>query len=167
MDSFLNQADIHYYMQIADLTALRSKAERLKVGCVMVSVDRMMAIGYNGTPAGCDNTCEEIVDGDIVTKPDVIHAEMNSLIKFLNSGISSKGSAIFLTHSPCMECSKAIYLSRVSHLYYRNDFRSLDGVNFLRRMGVFVEKINSHARDSMDDYDTQTPHNTSSYGRDR
>lgn len=163
----ISEADKEYYLSVARKTASRSKAKRLQVGAVLVSTERMMAIGYNGTPSGSDNACEDIgPDGDLVTKPEVIHGEINALFKFLNSGTSSVGSTMFITHAPCLECSKSLYLAKVSAVFYDNEYRSNAGIEFLKARGIRVEQINSHSRGSMDDYEAQAPHCPSPHGRD-
>ncbi len=130
--------DITLYMDFAERAAKRSKANRLKVGAVLVSPDDVMAMGYNGTPKGWCNDCE---DENGNTKPEVIHAEINGLFKFLRNGISTKGASMFITHSPCTECAKAIHLSGVSNLYYRHVYRSVAGIDLLKKMNVEVVQL--------------------------
>jgi dCMP deaminase len=138
----INKNDLKYYMRVAEMTAERSHAVRRKVGAVVVSIDRVMAGGYNGTPSGWDNCCEiEHPDGTLTTKAEVIHAEANALFKFLNNGVSTKGSAMFITLSPCLECAKALHLASVAEVYYRDEYRDLTGVEFLVRNGVKVQRI--------------------------
>lgn len=132
----LSRNEIDYYVEVAKVTSKRSRAVRLKVGAVLVSENKIMGIGYNGTPPGWDNACE-VPDGS-ATKPEVIHAEMNCLFKFLNNGIPTKGSTMFLTHSPCLDCAKALFLANVSTVYYVEDYRSRDGVEFLLKANVRV-----------------------------
>ncbi len=138
----ISQDDIDFYMDVARRAAERSKAVRLKVGAVVVSTDRVMAVGYNGTPKGWDNCCETTLDdGSLVTKPEVIHAEMNALFKFLNNGVSTKGATMFMTLSPCIECAKALHLANLTAVYYLEDYRTQAGVEFLRRNGCEVRKL--------------------------
>jgi dCMP deaminase len=139
----ISEDEIRYYIDVATRTAERSKARRLKVGAVLVSTDRIMGIGYNGTPEGWDNNCEDDVDGSLVTKPEVIHAEMNSLFKFLANGISAKGATMFLTLSPCIECAKALLLAKLSGVYYVEEYRSGAGAEFLRKAGIPVVRIDN------------------------
>lgn len=131
----MKPADIELYMDFAERAALRSKANRLKVGAVLVSPDDVIAMGYNGTPKGWCNDCE---DAEGKTKPEVIHAEVNGLFKFLRNGISTKGASMFITHAPCIECAKSIHLSGVENLYYKHVYRSTDGVDFLAKTDVNV-----------------------------
>lgn len=136
---------IDAYMDVAERFAQLSSAKRLKVGAIIVKDDRIVSIGYNGTPAGWTNECEheEIFEygKSLVTKPEVIHAEMNSLLKLAGSYENGKNAIMFVTHSPCMECAKGIYASGISKVYYKEMYRSLDGVNFLIKCGVEVKKV--------------------------
>ena len=118
-----------------------SSARRLKAGCVAAKNNRIIAYGYNGTPSGWDNNCEiEKNDGTLITKPEVLHAEMNCLMKLCQSTESSLGAILFITHSPCMECSKAIYQSGITHVIYKDEYRLNDGLIFLKKGNVLVEK---------------------------
>lgn len=123
---------IDYFMRVAQETASLSSAEKLKVGCVIVRDDRILSIGYNGTPTGWDNCCEE--DGK--TKPEVIHAESNALTKLCQSNESSKGAVAFVTHSPCVDCAKLLYQAGISEVIYREEYRSRSGIEFLHKAGV-------------------------------
>ena len=110
---------IQYYVKVAKETALLSKAKKLQVGCVIVRDNRILSIGYNGTPSGWDNCCEE--NGK--TKPEVLHAEANAITKLAKSNESGDGASIFVTHSPCIECAKLIYQSGIATVYYKNNYR--------------------------------------------
>lgn len=130
------------YMQTAQTFAELSHAQRLKVGCIVVKDDRVISIGYNGMPAGWSNICEDILeDGSTKTKPEVLHAEMNSLMKLAKSTESGNQAAMFITHSPCLECAKSIYQAGISEVYYQHDYRTVDGVEFLRKCGIKIEKL--------------------------
>lgn len=131
-----------------------SSARRLQVGAIVVKDDRIISIGYNGTPEGWDNNCEdEIIEAHtgpvgggvhrvtLVTKPEVIHAEGNAIAKLARSNESGKGAVMFLTHSPCMECAKLIYTSGITCVYYEHEYRNLAGIEFLRKCGISVKKI--------------------------
>jgi len=122
------------YMKAAHLFADLSSAERLKVGAIIVKDGRIISIGYNGTPAGWDNTCEV----DDVTKPEVIHAEANAISKLARSTESGYGAEMYLTHSPCIECAKLIHASGISRVFYQTTYRSDAGIHFLRDCGVRV-----------------------------
>lgn len=131
----MSQADHQTYIEYARMAALRSRATRLKVGAVLVDPNRIMVMGYNGTPSGWDNCCEDEND---VTKPEVIHAELNAIFKFVQAGISTIGSTLYLTHSPCMACSQIIHLSGISSVVYLIPYRCDAGLEFLRKAGIEV-----------------------------
>lgn len=134
--------EIRHHLDMAKRTAERSKAVRLKVGAVIVNHEGdVMTFGYNGTPKGWSNVCEDLVDGQLVTRPDVIHAEANALGKFIRSGVSTKGATMYLTHAPCNECAKTMFLSGITHVYYCEEYRSTAGVDFLRKANVTVERV--------------------------
>jgi dCMP deaminase len=129
---------------MAERFAELSSAQRLKVGAIVVKENRVISIGYNGTPEGWDNACEyEYVDPQtkvvsMVTKKEVIHAESNAIAKLAKSSESGLDSSIFITHAPCMDCAKLIYQSGISSVYYRNSYRDMAGLNFLEKCGVEV-----------------------------
>ena len=135
------------YIDMAERFADLSHAKRLKVGAIVVKEHRVISIGYNGTPAGWDNECEEIIetheDGGIITKTkdEVIHAEANAISKLARDGESGKESSMFLTHAPCIHCAKMIYGAGISSVFYRNSYRDENGINFLKKCNVTVEKI--------------------------
>ncbi len=98
------------FMKVAYIFSELSKAKRLKVGAIAVKDDRILSIGYNGTPSGFDNSCE---DENGNTKIEVLHAEANCIAKLAKSNESSEGAIIFVTHSPCIECAKQIYVAGI------------------------------------------------------
>lgn len=128
------------FMNIAKTVAEQSTATRLKVGaiCVHENENQIISIGYNGTPPGWDNVCES---GDNKTLDHVIHAEANMLGKICQSSVSAKNSTIFLTHSPCMECSKLMCVAGVKRVIYSTEYRCQKGIEFLRKCGIEVEKF--------------------------
>lgn len=133
-------------MKTALTFAELSSATRLKVGSIIVKDNRIISIGYNGMPAGWDNNCEYwFEDGDNGsgwrTKPEVLHAEENAIIKLARSNESGEGASMFITHAPCMNCAKLIYGSGISELYYLNTYRSLDGLSFLANCGINTTQI--------------------------
>ena len=128
---------IDAYMDTAERFAQLSSAERLKVGACVVKDHRIISIGYNGTPAGWDNNCEE--EGE--TKDEVIHAEANAIIKLARDGERGNGSSLFCTHAPCVECAKLIVGSGINKVYYKDTYRKDNGLSFLRKSGVEVEKV--------------------------
>jgi dCMP deaminase len=142
----MKQKHIEAYMKTAEVFAECSTATRLHVGAIIVKDGRIISIGYNGTPSGWDNNCEDIKinnDGDYVTvtKPEVLHAETNAIAKLAKFDGSGSGSVLFVTHSPCLDCAKLVFQSGISSVYYRNSYRDNAGVDFLNRAGVKVEQI--------------------------
>ena len=138
---------IDAYLDMAVRFAELSHAQRLKVGAIVVKENRVISIGYNGTPAGWDNSCEYeefYEDGPILkTKPEVLHAETNAIAKLAKSNDSGNGATMFITHSPCIECAKLIYQSGIGHVMYMQNYRDDAGIKFLERSGVVVEQVNS------------------------
>jgi dCMP deaminase len=137
---------IDYYMKIAEVTSGLSYAKRLQVGAVIVKDNQILATGYNGMPSGWENNCEHEVyqqDGTVglKTKPEVLHAETNAIAKVAQSTESSKDSTLFCTHAPCIECAKLIHQSGINTVYYRNQYRSDEGLNFLKLSGVNVHQF--------------------------
>jgi dCMP deaminase len=133
-------------MKVAETFAELSSARRLHVGAIIVKDDRIISIGYNGMPSGWNNDCEdEIIDDKwtvtLKTKPEVLHAETNAIAKLAKSTESGDGASMFITHSPCLDCAKLIYQSGIKSVYYRNTYRSDDGIKFLEKCNVNVEKI--------------------------
>jgi dCMP deaminase len=136
---------IDYYMKIAEVTSGLSYAKRLQVGAVIVKENQILATGYNGMPSGWENNCETEVfqqDGTmgLKTKPEVLHAETNAIAKVAQSTESSKDATLFCTHAPCIECAKLIYQSGINTVYYRDQYRSDDGLDFLKLSGVHVHQ---------------------------
>ena len=128
----------HSYLQMAEVWAQNSYCKRRKVGALIVKDKMIISDGYNGTPSGFENVCE---DEDGVTKPYVLHAEANAITKVAKSGNSSAGATLYVTASPCMECSKLIIQSGISRVVYADEYRLDDGIKLLRRAGIEVEKL--------------------------
>ena len=132
------------YTRVAREFASLSYARRLRVGSIIVKDDRIISIGYNGTPAGWDNNCEfewrdpQSRNVELRTKPEVIHAEMNALGKLAKSDESGEGATMFVTHAPCTECAKLIATAGIKTVYYREAYRDDYGVQFLLKAGVEV-----------------------------
>jgi len=124
---------INFYMTTAHECARLSYAKRLQVGAVIVKDNRIISYGYNGTPAGWDNKCE---DEDGKTKPQVLHAEANALMKAAASPESTEGAGLYLTHSPCMDCAKMIMQANIKYVVYNEEYRDTKGVKFLQQMNV-------------------------------
>lgn len=131
----------HAYMDTAERFSALSTAKRLQVGAIVVKDNRIISIGYNGMPAGWTNVCEWTVDDAMgydtgKTKPEVIHAEANAIAKLAKSHESGIDAEMYITHAPCIECAKQIYSAGINTVYYRNEYRSNQGLEFLRKCGV-------------------------------
>ncbi len=138
-DRFLN-----YWMAKAELAATMSRGIRAKVGAVIVKGDNEISSSWNGTPRGADNACEfRTEDGALVTKPDVIHAELNAIYKLARSHESSMGADMFVTHAPCLPCALAIIQSGIARVYYKYDYSAAngEGKEYLRANNVEVIKL--------------------------
>ena len=135
MIEFMKRKFIDAYMDVAERFAQLSSAKRLQVGAIVVKDDRIISIGYNGMPAGWDNCCE---DEQNKTKPEVLHAESNAIAKLARSPESGEDATIFITHAPCIDCAKLIYQSGITTVYYKNEYRSTQGLNFLKKSGVVI-----------------------------
>ena len=127
----------HSYLEMAEIWAQNSYCKRRKVGALLVKDRMIISDGYNGTPSGFENICEE----DGVTKPYVLHAEANAITKVAKSGNSSEGATLYVTASPCLECSKLIIQSGIKRVVDRDEYRLTDGIDLLRRAGIEVEKV--------------------------
>ncbi len=128
----------HSYLQMAAVWAQNSYCKRRKVGALLVKDRMIISDGYNGTPSGFENICE---DENGVTKPYVLHAEANAITKVAKSGNSSQGATLYVTASPCLECAKLIIQAGITRVVYRDEYRLTDGVDLLRKAGVEVEKV--------------------------
>jgi dCMP deaminase len=142
----MKQKFIDAHMSVAETYAKLSSAKRLQVGAVLVKNDTIIGIGYNGMPSGWSNDCEDVEyleDGGkvLVTKEEVIHAESNCLMKVAKSTNSTEGADMFVTHAPCIHCAKLIYQSGVRKVYYRSAYRDVNGVKFLEKSGIEIEKV--------------------------
>jgi dCMP deaminase len=129
------------YMDVAHIFAKHSHAKKLQVGSVIVKDDRIISIGYNGTPSGWDNQCEDMIDGVLITRPEVLHAESNAISKLARSSEAGLDSTLFVTHAPCINCAKAIYQAGIKAVYYAKDWRSGEGVHFLNKCDITVERL--------------------------
>ena len=155
-----------FFMDMAERTSRLSRASRLQVGSVIVKVDRIISIGYNGMPAGWDNECETVEYMDSTghedaeslisqgwtfgadsttamwtrrtTKPEVLHAESNAIAKMAKSTESAEGAVMFCTHAPCLQCAKLIYQSGIKELYFKTHYRDNAGLEFLTKSGIKV-----------------------------
>ena len=123
------------YLEMAEVWAQNSYCKRRKVGALLVKDRTIISDGYNGTPSGFENICE---DENGVTKPYVLHAEANAISKIAKSGNSAEGATLYVTASPCMECAKLIIQSGIRRVVYRDEYRLTDGIDLLKRAGVEV-----------------------------
>ncbi|MBO4455470.1 MAG: dCMP deaminase family protein [Bacteroidales bacterium] len=125
------------YLEMAEIWARNSYCKRRQVGALLVKDKMIISDGYNGTPSGFENVCEE----NGVTKPYVLHAEANAISKVAKSGNNSEGATLYVTAAPCIECSKLIIQCGIKRVVYKDEYRLTDGIDLLRRAGIEVEKI--------------------------
>lgn len=125
------------YMEMAEIWAKNSYCRRRQVGALLVKGKMIISDGYNGTPSGFENVCEE----NGVTKPYVLHAEANAISKIAKSGNSSEGATLYVTAAPCIECSKLIIQAGIRRVVYKDEYRLTDGIELLERAGIELEKI--------------------------
>ena len=129
------------FINIAKETSTLSHCVRSKVGAVLVKDGNIISFGYNGTPSGMDNQCEE----NDVTFPHVIHGEVNAILKAARTGNSIDGSTLYLTLSPCLDCSKLILQSGIKRVVYLNEYRNPEGIDFLKQ---FIQVENYDVQES-------------------
>ena len=158
---------VNAYMEVAKTFAGLSSAQRLHVGAIIVKDDRIISIGYNGMPSGWENCCENKVymqpedtkmrvPGELEkifpyedekgryrlkSKPEVLHAETNAIAKLARSPESGEGATIFITHAPCIDCAKLIYQSGITSVYYNEEYRSTQGLEFLANSSISITKV--------------------------
>lgn len=123
------------YLRMARIWSENSYCARRQVGALIVKDKMIISDGYNGTPSGFPNICEE----NNVTFPYVLHAEANAITKIARSGNNSDGATLYVTDSPCIECSKLIIQSGIKRVVYAREYRLSDGIDLLRRAGIMVE----------------------------
>ena len=121
------------YLRMATIWAENSYCERRKVGALIVKDKMIISDGYNGTPSGFENVCE---NEDGFTKPYVLHAEANAITKIARSNNNSNGATMYVTASPCIECAKLIIQSGIKRVVYCDDYHSEEGLNLLKRVGI-------------------------------
>ena len=126
----------YLYMRMARTWSENSYCARRKVGAILVKDQMIISDGYNCTPSGFENICE---DDNNVSQPYVLHAEANALTKVARSNNSSEGATLYVTASPCMECAKLIIQSGIKRVVYGEKYRIMDGVELLERAGVQVD----------------------------
>lgn len=127
-----------FYINIAKTVSEASYCQRKKVGAIIVKNDNIIAIGYNGTISRFDNICE-LDNGQ--TKPDVLHAESNAIAKCAKSENNSSGATMYITLSPCYECSKIIIQSGIIKVVYLEQYRDTSGIDLLNKAGIIVTML--------------------------
>lgn len=137
MESKQNLLD-YRYLRMARIWAENSYCKRRQVGALVVKDKMIISDGYNGTPSGFENICE---DEDGITKPYVLHAEANAITKLARSGNNSEGSTLYVTASPCIECAKLIIQSGIKRVVYAEKYRLTDGIELLERADIEVKHI--------------------------
>ena len=126
------------YIEMASVWARNSYCKRRQVGAILVKDNMIISDGYNGTPSGFENICE---DENGVTRPYVLHAEANAITKVAKSGNSSLGATLYVTAAPCLECSKLIIQAGIIRVVYSELYRCSDGIELLAKAGVKVDFI--------------------------
>ena len=126
------------YLRMARIWAENSYCKRRQVGALVVKDKMIISDGYNGTPSGFENVCED----NNVTKPYVLHAEANAITKLARSSNNSEGSTLYVTASPCIECAKLIIQSGIKRVVYAEKYRLDDGIKLMQRAGIKIEYLN-------------------------
>lgn len=126
------------YLRMARIWSENSYCTRRKVGALIVNDKMIISDGYNGTPSGFENVCE---DENGLTKPYVLHAEANAITKIARSNNNSDGATLYVTDSPCIECSKLIIQAGIRRVVYAKQYRLLDGIRLLEKAGIEVIHI--------------------------
>ena len=135
-------------MDMARRAAAESHATRLKVGSIFVSPEGVMSMGINGLPAGGSNVCEHQTfnrEGELVleTLPETSHSEENLFAKLMRQGVSTIGGTIYVTHAPCISCSKIIVVAGIKRVVYAEDYRNNDGLTWMQKNNIIVEKLDA------------------------
>jgi len=133
----MNKFD-HSYLEMARVWAKNSYCKRRQVGAILVKDKMIISDGYNGTPSGFENVCEDENDK---TKSYVLHAEANAITKVAKSSNSSQDATLYVTAAPCIECAKLIIQAGIKRVVYTDDYRLEEGLNLLKRAGIEVEKM--------------------------
>lgn len=123
------------YLRMASIWAENSYCQRRQVGCLVVKDNSIISDGYNGTPSGFENVCE---DDNGVTKPYVLHAEANAITKLARSHNNSSGATLYVTDSPCIECAKLIIQAGIRRVVFSRNYRLTDGIDLLQRAGLEI-----------------------------
>jgi dCMP deaminase len=126
------------YLKMADIWSQNSYCKRRQVGALIIKDQMIISDGYNGTPSGFENICEDENDK---TKPYVLHAEANAITKVAKSGNSSNGATLYVTSSPCLECSKLIIQAGIKRVVFTESYRLEDGINLLKRANIEIKQV--------------------------
>jgi dCMP deaminase len=129
----------NFFMGIAIEISKASYCKRAKVGAILVKDDNIISFGYNGTPAGFENICE--CENEDITIKEVLHAESNAITKCSKSCYSSLNSTLYITLSPCFECSKLIIQAGIKEVIYLEEYRNIEGINLLKKANINVHKL--------------------------
>lgn len=166
MNDMTQKESDKYYIDVAQLCAKNSYAEKLKVGAIIVKDNQIISDGFNGTPSGLSNECEfkecrtnhchltnyapNVTDNckncyyiKLTTKPEVLHAESNAILKCAKYGKATYGSTLYITHSPCIECAKLIIQAGIKRVVYLEPYHKTNGLDLLKRVGISVEQFNN------------------------
>jgi|TARA_B100001094_G_C18152369_1_gene784388 dCMP deaminase len=135
-------------MELANVVGQNSYSKRFKCGAIIVKDDNILAFGYNGTPRGWDNCCE---DDSYKTKREVLHAESNAIAKVARTTASAEGSTLYVSLSPCYDCAKLIHQAGVVRVVYDEPYRICDGIDFLEECGVQVDKYERVREDTLEE----------------
>lgn len=127
-----------HYLEMAAIWAKNSYCKRRQVGALLVKDRMIISDGFNGTPSGFENQCEDEND---TTKPYVLHAEANAITKVAKSGNSSEGATLYITTAPCIECAKLIIQSGIERVVYAEEYRKSEGIELLKRAKIEVENF--------------------------
>ena len=144
MDDKQTKLDLRY-LRMARIWAENSYCQRRKVGALVVKDKMIISDGYNGTPSGFENVCE---DADNVTKPYLLHAEANAITKLARSNNNSDGSTLYITDSPCIECAKLIIQAGIKRVVFAQKYRLVDGLELLQRANIELLHINPDEPDA-------------------
>ncbi|MDR3236369.1 MAG: dCMP deaminase family protein [Prevotellaceae bacterium] len=135
------------YLEMAAVWGKNSYCRRRQVGAIIVKDRMIISDGYNGTPSGFENVCE---DESGLTKPYVLHAEANAITKVAKSNNSSEGATLYVTTSPCVECAKLIIQAGITRVVYSNEYHNIDGIHLLRRAGIEIVNMKNQYSEEID-----------------
>lgn len=129
------------YMKVALAHAALSKAKRKQVGCCLVTSTGIIVPGVNGMASGADNTCEIMQDEQLVSKSEVIHAELNSILKSAKQGVSVQDCKVYVTLSPCTSCAEMLVQVGVQEVVYLEEYRCRKGIDRLQQAGIICRQF--------------------------